>query len=141
MTLYLNHLTINGPENEVDKIASSFMWGAPFAALFPLPKLENTRHEAVLDQRRKYWGTPDDAIKPQLHDIISNSATIEFMTTESEPDGFFRFIARLHPMLSGSCQFHLVGHPHIRSGIVRIGSGKTFTRTYSRPKSITKEYA
>lgn len=137
MTLFHNTLTISGPDREVDRIATAFMWGKPFADLVPLTTSENPRHDALLAQRRRLWGTPDEAIKPNLLDVMTCSASIEFITVESEPDAFLASIARQHPAITGTCQFYLQGHPHIRSGIVRISGGKTFARTYTKQK----EYA
>lgn len=133
-----NHLNITGPHGEIDIIANIFMRGKPFASLYPLPMLERDTVYAVEEQRRKHWGTPHDAYRPQLVDLIGNSVSLEFWTTDAEPEGFIRFLARAYPRILGVCQFMSDGRTLARSGTMKIGSGKVFTRSYTKP---TKEYA
>jgi hypothetical protein len=138
--LIINHLNVYGPESDIDRIATAFMWGKPFHELCPIWPRENDRHEGLLDARRKQWGTTDEAMKPEIIDVFPTSAAIEFMTVGSEPDRFIDYIARAYPQVSGVCQFHLSGQPHLKSGVIHISGGRTFARTYNKPKA-SKEYA
>lgn len=133
-----NHLNISGPHRDIDKIANAFMNSSPFGELFPLPPLERQTVEAIESQRRRAWGTPHDAFRPWIVDIIGNTLCVEFWTTECEPEPFIRFLARLYPQLTGVCQFMSDGRSLARSGTMKIGGGKVFTRSYTKPM---KEYA
>ena len=135
--LIINHLNVSGPERDIDKIATAFMWGQPFGELCPVTPRENDRHEGLLDARHKAWGTTSDAIKPEIIDVFPTSAAIEFLTVGTEPDKFVAFLARSYPQVSGVCQFHMQTNPLVRSGIINISGGRTFARNYI----AKKEYA
>lgn len=135
-----NHLNISGPYRDIDKIATAFMNGTPFADIFPLPSLERQTVEAIESQRRRAWGTPHEAFRPRILDVFDMSVAVEFWTTDREPENFMKFLARLYPQLNGVCQFMSDGRTFARSGTMRIQNGKVFTRMYSKPQ-YEKEYA
>jgi len=133
-----NHLNISGPQDDIDRIASAFIFSSPFGELFPLPPLERQTVEAIESQRIRMWGTPHEAFRCRLVDIIGNTLCVEFWTTDSEPEPFMRFLARLYPKVIGVCQFMSDGRTFARSGTMKIANGKVFTRSYTKPM---KEYA
>lgn len=135
-----NHLNISGPTRDIEKIANAFLTSSPFGELYPLPPLERQTVEAIESQRRRAWGTPHDAFRPDVIDIIGHTLAVEFWTTDREPENFIKFLARLYPQLRGVCQFMSDGRAFARSGTMRLQSGKVFTRMYSKPQ-YEKEYA
>lgn len=133
-----NHLNITGPVTSINTIADAFITRQPFATLHPLKALERQTVEAIECQREKAWSTPHEAFRSKIIDLFDHSLAVEFWTTNREPEEFIRHLARTHPQISGVCQFMSDGRSLARSGTMKIGAAKVFTRSYINPR---KAYA
>lgn len=135
-----NHLNLTGNREDIRIVGDVFLWPRPFNSLVPEPDFEG-KQEAIKHWRMKHWGVPYEPVDVNIIDAFDHSVSLEFVTVGTEPGQWLRYVARFYPSLSGVCQFMADAHQLHNSGVVRISNGKTFTRTYSKPADLDKEYA